>query len=153
MANCTIIDLKPQDLAVVRARVAMSEIASVYERAYRAVIAAVGQQGLTCTGPAIGYYPAGIGEVMDVEAGFPTDRPIAPTAEVVPSRLPSGRAACTLHVGSYDTLAQTWGELFAWIQEQGLTPGQGLWECYITDPSQEPDSSRWQTQLFAALAH
>ena len=30
---------------------------------------------------------------------------------------------------------------------KGLTPAEDLWECYVIDPSSNPDPSAWRTEL------
>ena len=40
-----------------------------------------------------------------------------------------------------------WGALMAWIAAQGLTPGEGLWECYAAGPETSPNPADWITEL------
>lgn len=152
MAKCTIVECKPQDLAVIRKSVPKDQLPALYGHAYLAVGNVLQQQKNKPVGAAIGYYHSWDGEVAEVEAGFPVDRPVTPTGEVVGSQPPIGRAATAVHTGPYDNLEQTWGELFKWIGEQKLTPRPGFWEVYLTDPGFESDSSKLQTQVFVPLA-
>jgi len=54
----------------------------------------------------------------------------------------------TVHVGPYDTLSSTYEALQAWIETQGRTPATAMWEVYLTDPDQEPDPSKWRTEVY-----
>jgi effector-binding domain-containing protein len=61
--------------------------------------------------------------------------------------LPGRRAVTTVHVGPYDSMHKTYAEVHAWMATQGLTPADHMWEVYLSDPSAEPDSSTWRTQI------
>jgi AraC family transcriptional regulator len=52
-------------------------------------------------------------------------------------RLPAGRYACTVHVGAYEKLGDTWTRLMgAWLPASGERVGEGVsYERYINDPS------------------
>lgn len=66
--------------------------------------------------------------------------------------LPGGRAVVGIHVGPFDSLASTYQELLAWVAAEGLELAVGMWEVYLTDPSAEPDPSRWRTRIVWPLA-
>jgi len=77
----------------------------------------------------------------------------APVAEGGTSTLPAGDYATFLHVGPFrhdsaPDLADAREQLLAWGREQGIEwePGYAL-ERYLTDPSQEPDFMKWETEL------
>jgi effector-binding domain-containing protein len=44
-------------------------------------------------------------------------------------------------------LASTYAALIEWVAGQGYVPVGPMWECYLTDPSAEPDPSTWRTQI------
>ena len=129
-----IVTLEPRPVALLRETVRMDALTAYYDRAFHTVMSTVGAQGVSIAGPPVGVYYGMPSETVDVAAGFPTDRPIAPDAGVTPETLPGGRAAQILHVGSYDALQETYGRLQQWLGEQGLTPGPVMWETYLTEP-------------------
>jgi effector-binding domain-containing protein len=147
-----IVELSARPTAVVRARVPMAELPGLFDRAFHGVSAALTAQGVGIVGPPFGYYPSMPGETVEVEAGFPVAKAIESDGEVVPGELPGGRVARGMHIGPYDTLASTYAALEEWITRQGLQPGGGMWECYLTDPSSEPDPARWRTEIFCPVA-
>ena len=99
---------------------------------------------------------------LEIEAGVPVAAAVAGDDRVVAGVLPAGRYATLTHVGHPSELMAATKALLDWAAEQGLTwdvtPGAGgdLWACrlenYLTDPSQEPDMSKWVTQLAFKLA-
>lgn len=71
-----------------------------------------------------------------------------PDSEVRIETLPGGPAACTTHVGPYDSLPEAWAAVQKWIEEQWLTPAGAPWEDYVTDPADVPDPRDWKTDIF-----
>jgi AraC family transcriptional regulator len=68
-------------------------------------------------------------------------------------RLPSGRYACTVHVGPYEQLGDTWARFMGeWLPASGHRVGDGVsYEQYLDDPSRTPKHER-RTELCIPLA-
>lgn len=129
-----IVTLEQRIAAVVRESVRMEAMPDFFGRAFQASAEVAGRQGVHLAGPPIGVYFGMPTDTVDVAAGFPTDRAVAADAGVEPLALPGGRAATVVHVGPYDTMEATYGRLIAWLGAQGLTPGEVMWEEYLTEP-------------------
>jgi effector-binding domain-containing protein len=94
---------------------------------------------------------------LNVEAGVPVETAVEGDDRVTAGVLPAGRYATALHVGPYDGLIGAVDGLLQWADAQDLRwdmveTGRGQkWgsrlEIYLTDPSAEPDASKWETQL------
>ena len=56
------------------------------------------------------------------------------------------------HLGSYNTLSQTYDRLHEWIHEQGREEGPGPWESYVDDPAVVRDHSLLRTEVVWPLA-
>jgi effector-binding domain-containing protein len=147
MTTFTVETIDAQPAAVIRAEVPMDQLPEVFGRGFAAVAEAAGAQGVAITGPPFGFYPRMPAETVEVVVGFPVAGPIAAQGEVVPFELPGGRVVTGTHVGPYDTLTNTYEELTAWTQAEGLTLAEGMWESYLSDPSAEPDPATWRTQV------
>jgi effector-binding domain-containing protein len=147
MTEIKIVDNDEQPTAVLHERVAMSGLPEFFDRAYSAVAAAMGEQGVGLAGPPFALYHGIPTDTVDVEAGFPVASVVEVGDEVEPGVLPAGRAAEAVHVGSYDTLSQTYDEVVRWVQEQGMQLGSDMWEYYLTDPSSDPDPASWRTRI------
>lgn len=152
MTTFTVETIEPQAAAAVRADVPMAELRAVFDRGFHAVVQAVEAQGGTLAGPPFGYYPRMPGDTVAVVVGFPVTKPITASGEVEPFELPGGRVVTGIHVGPYEKLEETYGDLLAWTQAEGLTLAEGMWECYLSDPSAEPDPSTWRTLVVCPLA-
>ena len=68
-------------------------------------------------------------------------------------RLPAGRYACTVHLGSYEQLGDSWSRFMGqWLPESGERMGEGTsFEIYVNDPSEVP-TAQLRTELYLPLA-
>jgi effector-binding domain-containing protein len=119
--------------------------------AYREMLHRVGalakEHGVEPSGPPFALYHSYSEQEVDFEAGIPVPVAVAGTDEIISRELPASRAAVTWHIGPYDTIGDAHGFLDGWVHGQGLDHGDAPWEVYWTDPSDEPDSSRWRTEV------
>lgn len=146
-----ILQVEEQRTAVVRGTARMDELTTFYDRGYAAVMEAVTAQGRTPSG-AFGLYLSEPSDTVDLEVGFVVDEEVAPSGDVVASRLPAGEVARLTHVGAYDGLGESWGRLMQWLGEQGRSPAGPMWEVYVTEPTPEAEPSSMRTDLFCLLA-
>jgi AraC family transcriptional regulator len=71
---------------------------------------------------------------------------------VAAGTLPAGPAYEALHVGPYESLPQTYGAIMARMRQDGVNPGEVMWEYYLSDPGAEPDATKWQTLVVWPVA-
>jgi effector-binding domain-containing protein len=152
MIEVEVVDRVPQLAAVRHAELPMEELSGFFDSVFGDVAAAVATAGGTITGPPIGHFPTPPGEVFVVNAGFPVSSPVDSPDDVHTIELPGGPAAVVIHVGSYDTLPDTYAALTAWLAAEGRTPSGPMWESYLSDPSAEPDPSTWRTEIVCPLS-
>lgn len=124
--------------AVVRDTVPMIALTEFFDRTFGSVAAELGRQNVPITGPAVAVYFGTPSDTVDIAGGFPCATPIAAAGDVTGMTLPGGRAARVIHQGSYDSLADTYDALLAWMGAQGLTPAGIMWESYLTEPGGDP---------------
>lgn len=142
-----VVHLEPQESIAVRGEVPRAELAAFFEDAFHQAAAQAQEAGLEIVGPPFGFYPRMPDETVEVEAGFPVSRPADPRGGAHRLVLPGGRAVEAIHVGPYDSMERSYGELVAWMSEQGLEPAAQVWETYLSDPESHPDPSTWQTRI------
>lgn len=138
--------------AVVDGQIAMSDAGAFFDRVFRTLPGVLAEQGIGIVGPAVARYHGAPTDTVDLEAGFPTDRPVTAAGDVRPGSLPSGTAARLVHAGGYDSLGESWGRLAGWLAEHGHTPGDDLWEVYVTEPTPDMDPADLRTELYWRLA-
>jgi effector-binding domain-containing protein len=151
-----------QPYVAIRADVTMAELSGLADR-FGELFGWLAQRGAAPAGaPFFRYNVIDMERTLNVEAGVPVANPVDGDDQVLGGTLPAGRYATYLHVGPYDGLIGAVDTLLQWANAQGLewdssTAGDGEhWGCrletYLTDPSQEPDATKWETELAFRLA-
>ena len=151
-----------QPYVAIRAGVTMAELGGLGAR-FAEVFGWLGRRGLAPAGaPFFKYNLIDMMGELEVEAGVPVAAAVAGDDQVIAGVLPAGRYATLTHVGHPGELMEVTKALLDWAARQGLSwdmsPADGgeRWggrlEIYLTDPSQEPDMGKWQTQLAFRLA-
>ena len=164
MSAPEIVTRAEQPYVAIRGHVSMAELGAFAVRTGE-VFAWLGSRGLTPAGPPfLKYNVIDMMRQLEVENGVPLTAPVENTGdgEVISGVLPAGRYATVTHVGHPSELAGATKALLDWAAGQGLTwdmsPGETgeRWgsrlEFYLTDPREEPDMSKWITQLAFKLA-
>ncbi len=147
------IELEPLPTAVVRRpATTMADIRELFDSGFAALAAT----GITPGGPAFAIYRGDPMGLFDAEIGFPVaaplSRPIDGTPTVYPSVLPAGPALALSHLGSYETLEQTWGQLIAAAVKHAGAPGSTYLEFYVTEPSPDADPDAMRTDLVLPIS-
>ena len=138
--------LQARHTASVRETVASDDVTEALGRAFQAVRGTLEKQGVAADGSLFARWH-GRGDQVDVEAGIMVATAITPDGEVKPNELPGGPAVIAVHAGPYEGLKRTYDAMEAWLTRAGRSASGGPWEIYLTDPSAEPDPSRWLTEI------
>ncbi|HWN60545.1 MAG TPA: GyrI-like domain-containing protein [Streptosporangiaceae bacterium] len=151
-----------QPYVAIRGHVTMAEIGAFAGRTGE-VFGWLGARGLAPAGPPfLKYNVIDMARQLEIETGVPVSAPAAGEGEVISGVLPAGRYATVTHVGHPSELMGVTKALLDWAAGQGLTwdmsqdADDDRWgsrlEIYLTDPREEPDMSKWVTQLAFRLA-
>jgi effector-binding domain-containing protein len=157
-----IVTRSEQPYVAIRGRVSMSGLGPFAVRTGE-VFAWLGARGLAPAGaPILKYNVIDMARQLEVEAGVPVAAAVDGDGEIIAGVLPAGRYATLTHVGHPSELVGATGALLDWGASQGLTwdmsrdGDEERWgsrlEFYLTDPAEEPDMSKWETQLAFRLA-
>ena len=143
--------LRSHHIASVRKVVARDNVPHAIGRMFQAVNRALADQDIESDGAPFARYHS-TGDKIDLEAGAMVATPIVPDDEVKPGELPGGPAAIAVHAGPYETLGSTYAAMDRWLEASPSHQANGgPWELYITDPSAEPDSRKWLTEVIYPL--
>lgn len=151
-----------QPYAGISAWVTMETVASVAHRIPE-IFGWLGPRGIAPAGPPFfRYHVVDMERQLLVEVGVPVASAVDGDGEIHPGMLPPGRFATMTHTGAPNTLVAATAELLDWGQAHGLawdvsqTDAGEQWGCrvefYLTSPAEQPDATKWQTQLAFRLA-
>ena len=98
-----------------------------------------------------------LGDELELELGVPLATPVAGEGRIAAGMLPAGRWLTLLHVGPFSGLEAGHDALKRWARERDValavreTDRGAAWagcvERYLVDPREQPDSSKWETEL------
>ena len=158
-----VVERDEQPYAGIRGSVPMREFAPFIQRTTAEVFERLGELGVEPAGaPIIRYNVIDMDGLMEVEIGVPISDTIEGNGRVEARTLPAGRYATLVHVGHPDELVAANQALQDWAAAQGLrfamheaTDGdhfESRYESYLTDPAEQPDMTRWETEVAYLLA-
>ena len=136
-----------QQAAVCRATLTVAEIGPWLGKIYGVVAGLLAAQQAGPAGPPFARYHALGNGRFEVEAGFPASSPVEASGEVLPSELPGGPVAVTVHTGPYDQMEPGYQALTSWVTGHGGEVTGDAWEVYFSDPATEPDPATWRTEI------
>jgi effector-binding domain-containing protein len=151
-----------QPYVALRGHVSMAEIGAFAVRTPE-VYAWLGAHGVAPAGPPfLKFNVIDMMRQLEIDNGVPVAAPVDGDGPVIAGVIPAGRYATAMHVGHPSELVGATKALLDWAAGQGLTwdmspdaNGErwgGRVEIYLTDPREEPDMSKWVTQLAFRLA-
>jgi effector-binding domain-containing protein len=157
-----IVERADQPYVAVGGLVTMQTIGEIADRLPE-VLGWLGARGIEPAGaPFLRYNRIDMERQLEVEAGVPVAAAAPSDGEVLAGVLPAGRYATVTHVGHPDGLVAATAALLDWAAEQGLawdvtgTPEGQRWGCrlevYKTDPAEQPEMAKWETELLFRLA-
>ena len=117
------------------------QIPAAVDRAFPALFGWLEEHRIERTGAPFIRYLA-----MEPEFELEFGVPVADAPAQARRELPAGRFAIDIHIG-LTGLREAHIALAAWIESQGATIVGPSIECYLTDPADEPDPSRWEVEI------
>jgi effector-binding domain-containing protein len=152
-----------QHYAAIPVTVTMDGLPGAIDSAFSELFGWLASQGIPPAGaPFIRYVVIDMAGELQVEMAVPVAGPITGSGRIQPGTLPAGRYAVLRHTGPYDGLVASNAALQRWAQEQGIeldtwdtaqgSAWRGRAEHYLTDPSQEPDPAKLETDIAYLIA-
>ena len=149
-APIEIVELQPRRALTVRRKMPQSGLGAFFMELFPRLRTTIVTQGATPSGPPFARYYNSDPAAFDTEAGLPFTGTVTAADGMRVTTLPGGRAAKTLHVGSYETLSAEYRRIEAYLEEHGLRGGDGPWESYVHDSATTPHD-KVRTEVFWPL--
>ena len=118
--------------------------------AYGSVVSYLAAQGRHPAGPPFVLYHNMDLADLDVEAGFPLRRRVTGTDQLVAGEIAECKAATCTHVGSYETIGESYEMLAKWMEAKGFEGTGEAYEFYLNDPSETPPE-RLRTRIICPI--
>jgi len=131
-------DLEPCATAVLRAWLPPERVAGWLVSAWRTIDRELAARNVTPTGPAFARFTPDRG-LVEVEAGYPIAAPLASGGVLVPSGLPGGPAAITVHRAPGVPVEAAYQRIGQWLADHGFTARDRHWEHYHTTGPESGD--------------
>lgn len=146
----------------IRSQVPVSELKNVIPGSLETLFPWLAKQGIEPAGaPFIRYHVINMEGKMDVEIGIPVANVVAGEGRITPGVLPAGRYASLIYKDVQNGIKGN-AALLDWGAAQGLQwdrwddkngdAFRGRYESFITDPADEPDPAKWDTEVAIRLA-
>jgi AraC family transcriptional regulator len=140
--------LSPEPYACIAASTTPAGVSKELRRILPEIGRYIQRHGLQAIGQPLSRYYRYDAAGVEMDAGIRVAGGAEGDGAVEIRELPGGDVACAVHVGPYTTLKETYDDLERWIAQRGRAPRDAPWEVYVTDPGAEPDSSRWETEIY-----
>ncbi len=133
--------------AIIPIIVPRDEIQHVMGPGIQEVMATIAAQGLAPAGPWFTHHLRRPTDTFDFEISVPVTSPVTATGRVQPSQWSAMKVARTVYHGGYEGLGEAWGEFLDWIEANGYSQTDELWERYLVGPESSDNPSGWCTEL------
>lgn len=151
-----------QPYMAIRTQATMQTLDTVIPQGIEEVFAWLGKQGVAPAGaPFIRYLVIDMEAQLEIEVGVPVANTLAGDGRILAGVLPAGRYASLIYTGIDNGIQANWA-LLKWGAEQGLVwdtwaaqKGDGWgarFESFLTNPDEEPDRAKWETEVAIRLA-
>lgn len=88
----------------------------------------------------------------DIEVALPVEPGTTPRSGTILKTYPACTALMTTYVGPYEGLPEAWMGIWRYVEANGVDAGMPCWDSYVIGPNEEPDASKWTTELYIPLA-
>lgn len=87
-------------------------------------------------------------ELFEYDVAFKISNSVKAPKGFSSGTIEGGETLTISHFGLYENLPASYEILDNWMRDNGFKLNDHSYEIYITDPGTEPDSSKWETQVF-----
>lgn len=146
-----IVNVAPKQALAIRDNCSFAELGNKFAEIYSEIGTYLKENSIQPAGAPFGTYHEFSPEKIDLEAGIPVTGNPQSEGRIYPMNTFGGKAAMTTFTGHYDGLNKAWGEFAKMVDAEGHKLNGPCYEVYITDPGEEPDSSKWITERYTPI--
>ncbi len=147
--NIEVKQIDAQKALVIRADVPTSEVGPKMGEIYGMLFGYIGQNQIDAVGPPFAVYYSFDPQGNTVfEAGVPIDTIAPEYGEIKYKEFEAMKVASTLYTGPYEKMEPVYAAIQKYIKDNKLKEKGTSWEVYLTDPSEAPDPTKYQTLIY-----
>jgi effector-binding domain-containing protein len=146
--NFKVVELKPQPGLVIKEKLAFADIPKKMPGFFEEICRFAAEKKIKFAGAPFAYYSSWTDKETEIEVGIPVGPGVAGEGRIQKTTLPGGKVVTGTHVGPYDKLAASYGEMTKWMKAHGYKQANCMWEVYLTDPDVEKDQAKHVTEMF-----
>lgn len=124
------------------------DIGMAMSEAYGKVMSYLSSNDVEASGPPISINISYDEQKAEMICAIPVDDLIEVEGDLESGQTYQGLALKTVYMGNYDDIGNAHQDINAYISYYNYERNGQPWEVYITDPMTEPDTSKWETQLY-----
>lgn len=123
----------------------MTEMESAMGTAFGTIMPLAGDK---MAGPPFAIWYQWEGDTFEFDNCIPVTAPVKVSGDVRNISTYAGKVVMVSHTGSYESTQYSWETLMEYVEKNGLETAGDPYEVYITNPGEEPDPSKWITELY-----
>jgi len=142
--------IETQPTLIIREMVKLEEISQKIPESYEKLGAFCKEKGIEPIGPPFTLWPnwSMESETNEMLAGFPVAEAVEGLEEIEYFTIPEGNVVMITHKGAYAETMPAYNAIVKYIQDNGKEINGASWEVYVTDPTVEPDTNNWITEIY-----
>ena len=140
--------LEPQPILFIRRKIPQTELQPYFAECFGKLFGYGVENALPITGNPIARYVSLGPGLWTVDCVLPLANVVEGVEEFEAGMLESGDVLKAIHLGPYEKLEESYIQIQTMMENEGLESRSGHWEQYVTDPGDEPDSNKWQTDIY-----
>lgn len=146
------VDLAEAKYLLISGDVRPEDIADYYTENFAKIMSYAGGQGAEIAGAPSGFYFNWTDTLAKMAAAIPIDKEVAGTNEIEFRVIAEGKALQVDHFGPYDGTGPAHYAIEDYANENGIKLANIAIEAYVTDPVDQPDTSKWLTQIIYPIS-
>lgn len=126
----------------------MTAVNEAMGQMFSELTAALNRSKVDIDGPAFALFPSYSDSSMQVIAALPVEAGSALPAKYPMQSTQGGLMVKGVHIGPYMGLSDSYSQIDKYMSVNNLKAAGAPMEVYLTDPSVEPDTSKWVTEIY-----
>jgi len=142
-------EVKPVIALSIKDSCTVDGFSAKFEEIYSSISAYMQKMKTDASGsPFCVYYNWNPNGIINFEAGIPVSNSISGKGRIVLSELSGGNTVMVSYFGAYENSGMAHDAIDRYLKEKNKKCVGAPWEIYVTDPENEPDTAKWETQIY-----